>query len=191
MVLFDEVEKAHPDVFNTLLQVLDDGRLTDAQGRTVNFRNTVIIMTSNIGSQYLTADAAAGGEIKPDARERVLAEMRDYFRPEFLNRLDDIVLFKPLTLAEIEHIVDLMLGDVRSRLADRQMQLEVSEGAKHFIAEQGFDPVYGARPLRRFIAREVETRIGRALLAGDARDGAAIRIDYSGGELTVSYENPS
>jgi ATP-dependent Clp protease ATP-binding subunit ClpB len=191
VVLFDEVEKAHPDVFNTLLQVLDDGRLTDAQGRTVNFRNTVIIMTSNIGSQYLTADAAAGGEIKPDARERVLAEMRDYFRPEFLNRLDDIVLFKPLTLAEIEHIVDLMLGDVRSRLADRQIQLEVSEGAKHFIAEQGFDPVYGARPLRRFIAREVETRIGRALLAGDARDGAAIRVDYSGGELTVSYENPS
>ncbi len=191
VVLFDEVEKAHPDVFNTLLQVLDDGRLTDAQGRTVNFRNTVIIMTSNIGSQYLTADAAAGGEIKPDARERVLAEMRDYFRPEFLNRLDDIVLFKPLTLAEIEHIVDLMLGDVRSRLADRQMQLEVSEGAKHFIAEQGFDPVYGARPLRRFIARQVETRIGRALLAGDARDGAVIRVDYSGGELTVSYENPS
>ena len=191
VVLFDEVEKAHPDVFNTLLQVLDDGRLTDAQGRTVNFRNTVIIMTSNIGSQYLTADAAAGGEIKPDARERVLAEMRDYFRPEFLNRLDDIVLFKPLTLAEIEHIVDLMLGDVRSRLADRQMQLEVSEGAKHFIAEQGFDPVYGARPLRRFIAREVETRVGRALLAGDARDGAVIRVDYSGGELTVSYENPS
>jgi ATP-dependent Clp protease ATP-binding subunit ClpB len=191
VVLFDEVEKAHPDVFNTLLQVLDDGRLTDAQGRTVNFRNTVIIMTSNIGSQYLTADAAAGGEIKPDARERVLAEMRDYFRPEFLNRLDDIVLFKPLTLAEIEHIVDLMLGDLRSRLTDRQMQLEVNEGAKHFIAEQGFDPVYGARPLRRFIAREVETRIGRALLAGDARDGAVIRVDYSGGELTVSYENPS
>ena len=191
VVLFDEVEKAHPDVFNTLLQVLDDGRLTDAQGRTVDFRNTVIIMTSNIGSQYLTADAAADGEIKPDARERVLAEMREYFRPEFLNRLDDIVLFKPLTPAEIEHIVDLMLGDVRSRLADRQMQLEVTEDAKHFIAEQGFDPVYGARPLRRFIARQVETRIGRALLAGDARDGAVIRVNYSGGELTVSYENPS
>ena len=191
VVLFDEVEKAHPDVFNTLLQVLDDGRLTDAQGRTVDFRNTVIIMTSNIGSQYLTADAAADGEIKPDARERVLAEMREYFRPEFLNRLDDIVLFKPLSPAEIEHIVDLMLGDVRSRLADRQMQLEVTEDAKHFIAEQGFDPVYGARPLRRFIARQVETRIGRALLAGDARDGAVIRVDYTGGELTVSYQNPS
>jgi ATP-dependent Clp protease ATP-binding subunit ClpB len=191
VVLFDEVEKAHPDVFNTLLQVLDDGRLTDAQGRTVNFRNTVIIMTSNIGSQYLTADAAAEGEIKPDARERVLAEMRGYFRPEFLNRLDDIVLFKPLTPAEIERIVDLMLGDVRSRLAERQMKLEVSEGARHFIAEQGFDPVYGARPLRRFIAREVETRLGRALLAGDVRDGATIRVDYTDGELAVSYDNPS
>jgi ATP-dependent Clp protease ATP-binding subunit ClpB len=191
VVLFDEVEKAHPDVFNTLLQVLDDGRLTDAQGRTVNFRNTVIIMTSNIGSEYLTADATSDGEIKPDARERVLAEMRDYFRPEFLNRLDEIVLFKPLTPAEIERIVDLMLGDVRARLAGRQMQLEVSESARHFIAEQGFDPVYGARPLRRFIARQVETRIGRALLAGDARDGAVIRVGYTDGELTVSYENPS
>jgi ATP-dependent Clp protease ATP-binding subunit ClpB len=191
VVLFDEVEKAHPDVFNTLLQVLDDGRLTDAQGRTVDFRNTVIIMTSNIGSQYLTADATTSGEIKPDTRERVLAEMRGYFRPEFLNRLDEIVLFKPLTLAEIERIVDLMLGDVRSRLADRQMELEVSEGAKHFIAEQGFDPVYGARPLRRFIAREVETPIGRVLLAGDVRDGAVIRVDYPDGELAVSYENPS
>jgi ATP-dependent Clp protease ATP-binding subunit ClpB len=191
VVLFDEVEKAHPDVFNTLLQVLDDGRLTDAQGRTVDFRNTVIIMTSNIGSQYLTADATSDGEIKPDTRERVLAEMRGYFRPEFLNRLDEIVLFKPLTLAEIERIVDLMLGDVRSRLTDRQMELEVSEGAKHFIAEQGFDPVYGARPLRRFIAREVETPIGRVLLGGDVRDGAVIRVDYTGGELAVSYENPS
>jgi ATP-dependent Clp protease ATP-binding subunit ClpB len=191
VVLFDEVEKAHQDVFNTLLQVLDDGRLTDAQGRTVSFRNTVIIMTSNIGSQYLTADAAAEGEIKPDARERVLAEMREYFRPEFLNRLDDIVLFKPLTPAEIEHIVDLMMDDVRSRLAERQMKLEVTEGAKHFIAEQGFDPVYGARPLRRFIAREVETRLGRALLAGDVRDGATIRVAYTDGELTVSYDNPS
>jgi ATP-dependent Clp protease ATP-binding subunit ClpB len=191
VVLFDEVEKAHPDVFNTLLQVLDDGRLTDAQGRTVDFRNTVIIMTSNIGSQYLTADATSDGEIKPDTRERVLAEMRGYFRPEFLNRLDEIVLFKPLTLAEIERIVDLMLGDVRSRLAGRQMELEVSEGAKHFIAEQGFDPVYGARPLRRFIARKVETPIGRVLLGGDVRDGAVIRVDYTGGELAVSYENPS
>ena len=127
VVLFDEVEKAHADVFNTLLQVLDDGRLTDAQGRTVDFRNTVIIMTSNIGSEYLTADATAEGEIKPDARERVLAEMRVHFRPEFLNRLDDIVLFKPLTQPEIERIVDLMLNDMQARLGERQMTLEITE----------------------------------------------------------------
>ena len=190
VVLFDEVEKAHPDVFNTLLQVLDDGRLTDAQGRTVNFRNTVIIMTSNIGSEYLTQDASSDGELKPDVRERVLAEMRSYFRPEFLNRLDDIVLFKPLTPAEIERIVDLMMGDVRSRLAERQMKMEITADALRFVAEQGFDPIYGARPLRRFIAREVETKIGRALLAGEVRDGAVIHIGYAGGELTVSYQNP-
>jgi ATP-dependent Clp protease ATP-binding subunit ClpB len=190
VVLFDEIEKAHPDVFNTLLQVLDDGRLTDAQGRTVDFRNTVIIMTSNIGSQYLIEDATSDGEIKPDARERVLAEMRTYFRPEFLNRLDDIVLFKPLTQPEIERIVDLMLDDVRGRLAERRMTLEVTDEARRYMAQQGFDPVYGARPLRRFISREVETRIGRALLVGDITDGAVIRIGYSGGDLAVSYENP-
>ena len=189
VVLFDEVEKAHPDVFNTLLQVLDDGRLTDAQGRTVDFRNTVIIMTSNIGSEWLTADAVSDGEIKPDARERVMAEMRAHFRPEFLNRLDDIVLFKPLTQPEIERIVDLMLGDLRARLSDRQMTLETSDEARRFIAQQGFDPIYGARPLRRFISREVETRIGRALLAGDVLDGAVIHIGYADGELAVSYEN--
>jgi ATP-dependent Clp protease ATP-binding subunit ClpB len=190
VVLFDEVEKAHPDVFNTLLQVLDDGRLTDGQGRTVDFRNTVIIMTSNIGSEYLIEDATADGEIKPDVRDRVLATMRAQFRPEFLNRLDDIVLFKPLTEAEVERIVELMLADLRSRLAERQMALEVTPDALRYIAEQGFDPVYGARPLRRFIAREVETRIGRALLAGDVRDGAVIRVGYTGGELTISYQNP-
>jgi ATP-dependent Clp protease ATP-binding subunit ClpB len=191
VVLFDEVEKAHPDVFNTLLQVLDDGRLTDGQGRTVDFRNTVIIMTSNIGSEYLLEDATAAGEIKPDARDRVMAAMRAHFRPEFLNRLDDIVLFKPLTEAEIERIVELMFNDLRTRLAERQMTLELSDEARRYIAEQGFDPVYGARPLRRFIAREVETRIGRALLAGDARDGAVIRVGYAETELIVSYENPS
>ena len=191
VVLFDEVEKAHSDVFNTLLQVLDDGRLTDAQGRTVDFRNTVIIMTSNIGSQYLVADATSDGEIKPDARERVMAEMSGYFRPEFLNRLDDIILFKPLTPVEIERIVDLMLDDLRARLGERQMKLEITSDARRFIAQQGYDPVYGARPLRRFIGREVETRIGRALLSGDVLDGAVIRIDYADGELTVRYENPA
>jgi ATP-dependent Clp protease ATP-binding subunit ClpB len=191
VVLFDEIEKAHPDVFNTLLQVLDDGRLTDAQGRTVDFRNTVIIMTSNVGSEYLLEGSTAAGEIKPDARARVMAALREHFRPEFLNRVDEIVLFKPLTQPEIEQIVDLMFNDLRARLADRQMTLEVSEDARRFIAQQGFDPVYGARPLRRFIAREVETRIGRALLSGDVHDGAVIRVTLHEGELAVEYENRS
>jgi ATP-dependent Clp protease ATP-binding subunit ClpB len=191
VVLFDEVEKAHADVFNTLLQVLDDGRLTDAQGRTVDFRNAVIIMTSNIGSEYLVGDATSDGEIKPDAREQVLAEMRLHFRPEFLNRLDDIVLFKPLTEAETERIVDLMLDDLRARLSERQMKLEITDDARRFIARQGYDPVYGARPLRRLISREVETRIGRALLSGDILDGAVIRVGYADGELAVGYENPA
>jgi ATP-dependent Clp protease ATP-binding subunit ClpB len=190
VVLFDEIEKAHPDVFNTLLQVLDDGRLTDAQGRTVNFRNTVIIMTSNIGSQYLLDGVTSDGEIKSDARDLVMAELRSRFRPEFLNRLDDIVLFKPLTQPEIERIVDLMFTGLRQRLAERSLTLELTEQARRLIAQQGFDPVYGARPLRRFIARDVETRIGRALVAGDVRDGALIRVDAAEGELTVSYENP-
>jgi len=191
VVLFDEIEKAHPDVFNTLLQVLDDGRLTDAQGRTVDFRNTVIIMTSNVGSEYLLEGATDAGEIKPDARARVMAALRSHFRPEFLNRVDEIVLFKPLTQPEIERIVDLMFNDLRARLADRQLTLEVSEDARRFIAQQGFDPVYGARPLRRFIAREVETRIGRALLSGDVHDGAVIRVTLLEGELAVEYENRS
>jgi ATP-dependent Clp protease ATP-binding subunit ClpB len=189
VVLFDEIEKAHADVFNTLLQVLDDGRLTDAQGRTVDFRNTVVIMTSNIGSQYLLDGVTGGGEIKPEAREAVMAELRGHFRPEFLNRVDDIILFKPLTLGEIEHIVELMVGDLRTRLAERQMRLELTEDARRFIAGQGFDPVYGARPLRRFIAREVETRIGRALLSGDLDEGGTIRVDAADGQLVVGYAN--
>jgi ATP-dependent Clp protease ATP-binding subunit ClpB len=190
VVLFDEIEKAHPDVFNTLLQVLDDGRLTDAQGRTVDFRNTVVIMTSNIGSDFLL-DGVSGGEIKPDARDLVMGELRRQFRPEFLNRVDEIVLFKPLTQPEIERIVELMFDDLRSRLANRRMTLEVTEDARRFIARQGYDPVYGARPLRRFIAREVETRIGRALLAGDVLDGAVIRVELADGALAVAYQNPA
>jgi ATP-dependent Clp protease ATP-binding subunit ClpB len=189
VVLFDEVEKAHPDVFNTLLQVLDDGRLTDAQGRTVDFRNTVVIMTSNIGSVYLIEGATSDGEIKPDARERVMADMRSVFRPEFLNRLDEIVLFKPLTEPEIERIVELMFNDLRARLAERQIAVEITQDARRYIATQGYDPVYGARPLRRFIAREVETRIGRALLSGAAGPGAIIRVGVADGELAVSFEN--
>jgi ATP-dependent Clp protease ATP-binding subunit ClpB len=190
VVLFDEIEKAHADVFNTLLQVLDDGRLTDSQGRTVDFRNTVIIMTSNIGSQYLLEGITPSGEIKPEAREMVTAELRRHFRPEFLNRVDDVVMFKPLTLAEIEQVVDLMLGDVRRRLAERNVTLEVSEPAMEHIAEQGFDPVYGARPLRRFISHELETRIGRALIGGEVEDGAVIVIDVSEGDLAVEFRNP-
>ncbi|MEV4109361.1 ATP-dependent chaperone ClpB [Nonomuraea sp. NPDC049695] len=190
VVLFDEIEKAHTDVFNTLLQVMDDGRLTDAQGRTVDFRNTVVIMTSNIGSQHLLDGVTADGEIKPQARESVMGELRMHFRPEFLNRVDDIVLFKPLTEAEIERIVDLMFTEIRDRLASRRLTLEVTEDARRLIANQGYDPVYGARPLRRFIAREVETRIGRALLAGDVPDGSTITVGADKGELNVTFYPP-
>jgi ATP-dependent Clp protease ATP-binding subunit ClpB len=190
VVLLDEIEKAHPDVFNTLLQILDDGRLTDAQGRTVDFRNTVIIMTSNIGSVYLLDGVTPEGEIREDARERVMADLRGHFRPEFLNRVDETVLFKPLTIQEIEQIVDLQIADVRRRLADRRLALEITEPARVLIAREGYDPVYGARPLRRFIQREVETRIGRALLSGEILDGATIVIDADGDNLIVSWRNP-
>jgi ATP-dependent Clp protease ATP-binding subunit ClpB len=190
VVLFDEIEKAHADVFNTLLQVLDDGRLTDAQGRTVDFRNTVLIMTSNIGSDILLEGVTPEGEIKPDIRDTVLRAMRTRFRPEFLNRVDDIVLFTPLTQAEIEQVVDLMFGDLRERLRERRMTLQVSPDARAFIAHEGFDPVYGARPLRRYIAREVETPIGRALLSGEIEDGALIEIELEDGRLAVRHQNP-
>jgi ATP-dependent Clp protease ATP-binding subunit ClpB len=188
VVLFDEIEKAHADVFNTLLQVLDDGRLTDAQGRTVDFRNTVIIMTSNIGSQYLLDGVTPEGQLKPDARDLVLAELRVHFRPEFLNRVDDTVLFTPLTPGEIENIVALLLADLRARLADRNIRLEVSEDARRFIAREGYDPVYGARPLRRFIAREVETRVARALLRDGVIDGSLVRVELDGDQLVITHE---
>ena len=191
VVLFDEIEKAHADVFNTLLQVLDDGRITDSQGRQVDFRNTVIIMTSNIGSQHLLDGVTADGEIKPDARERVLAELRGHFRPEFLNRVDDIVLFTPLTLPQIEHIVELQLTDLRNRLSERQIHLDITPEARRLIAEHGFDPVYGARPLRRYIAHEVETKIGRALLRGEIAPGGTISVTVDGGELAVAYAEPA
>ena len=191
VVLFDEIEKAHPDVFNTLLQILDDGRLTDAQGKRVDFRNTVIIMTSNIGSIHLTEGLTGAAEIPDSVRGLVMGELRAHFRPEFLNRVDEIVLFKPLALAEIEQIVDLQIADLRRRLADRRFALELTEPARVLIAGQGYDPVYGARPLKRFIQREVETRIGRALLSGDIQDGAVIALDAVDGELTIRWETPS
>jgi ATP-dependent Clp protease ATP-binding subunit ClpB len=187
VVLFDEIEKAHTDVFNTLLQVLDDGRLTDAQGRTVNFRNTVVIMTSNIGSQYLLDGVTPDGQLKPEARDLVMGELRAHFRPEFLNRVDDTVLFTPLNPVEIEHIVELMIDELRRRLADRNLTLEITDEARHFIALEGYDPVYGARPLRRFIAREVETRVARALLRDAVSDGATVRVELRDGSLTVTY----
>jgi len=188
VVLFDEIEKAHTDVFNTLLQVLDDGRLTDGQGRTVDFRNTVVIMTSNLGSEFLLDGVGPDGEIEAHARERVWDALRHHFRPEFLNRVDDIVLFKPLTLVEIEQVVDRLVADLRERLADRRITLELSEAARAFIAREGFDPVYGARPLRRFIQHHVETRIARALLSDEVTDGSVAMVDVADGELTVGMK---
>ncbi|MFD6294290.1 ATP-dependent chaperone ClpB [Streptomyces sp. NPDC060235] len=188
VVLFDEVEKAHTDVFNTLLQILDDGRITDAQGRTVDFRNTVIIMTSNIGSEHLLDGVTAEGEIKPDARALVMGELRGHFRPEFLNRVDDIVLFKPLGEQQIERIVELQFDELRQRLAERRITVELTDAARQVIAHQGYDPVYGARPLRRYISHEVETLVGRALLRGDVQDGATVRVDAEHGELAVTYQ---
>jgi ATP-dependent Clp protease ATP-binding subunit ClpB len=191
VVLFDEIEKAHPDVFNTLLQLLDDGRLTDAQGRTVDFKNTVVIMTSNIGSHYLMEDAQdQEGEIADSTRDRVTDELRSHFRPEFLNRIDDIILFKPLALSEIERIVELMMEDLNKRLTDRRIELHTTAAARGFIARQGYDPVFGARPLKRFIQHHLETRIARALIAGDIADGDTITVDLENGDLRVRHQAP-
>jgi ATP-dependent Clp protease ATP-binding subunit ClpB len=189
VVLFDEIEKAHSDVFNTLLQVLDDGHITDSHGRRVDFRNTVIIMTSNIGSEHLLEGVTADGEIKPDARALVMAALRGHFRPEFLNRVDDIVLFTPLALTQIERIVDLQFEELRGRLAERRISVELTPEARHLIAARGFDPVYGARPLRRYIQHEVETKIGRALLGGEVFEGVTVRIDAVAGEVVVTFVN--
>jgi ATP-dependent Clp protease ATP-binding subunit ClpB len=177
-------------VFNTLLQLLDDGRLTDSQGHTVNFRNTVVIMTSNVGSLYLLESSGQEGEIPDDVRERVFGDLRGHFRPEFLNRIDEIVLFKPLTLAEIEQIVDLQLADLTRRLADRGITIQTTEAAREHIAREGYDPVYGARPLKRFIQREVETRLARALITGDLPAHATVVLDAEDDELTVTWRAP-
>ena len=189
VVLFDEIEKAHHDVFNVLLQILDDGRLTDNQGRTVDFKNTIIIMTSNIGSPLLIENASDTGEIAEHVRKKVMNEMRAHFRPEFLNRVDDIVLFKPLTLSEIKRIVDLQLNLLRARLADRQIDLELADAAKEYIAREGYDPVYGARPLKRFLQRHVETPLSRKILAGEVRDNSRLTVEFKKGEL-VFESNP-
>ena len=165
--------------------MLDDGRLTDSQGRTVDFRNTVVIMTSNIGSPHLMEGAAGGGEIPQEVQEMVMREMQAHFRPEFINRVDDVVIFKPLSLPEIKRIVALMTEELRGRLSGRRIEIEITEPASEAIARQGFDPVFGARPLKRFIQHELESRIARALLAGDIGEGARIRVDLEDGELTV------
>jgi ATP-dependent Clp protease ATP-binding subunit ClpB len=187
VILFDEIEKAHHDVFNVLLQVLDDGRITDSHGRTVDFKNTVIIMTSNIGSQYLLEGINASGEISEEARKMVMNELRIHFRPEFLNRVDETVLFKPLALAEIERIVELLVDDLRNRLQDRHINLELDEAARRFIASQGYDPVYGARPLKRFLQRNLETLVGRSMISGQVMDGTTIRVGEKDGQLSIEW----
>ena len=184
VVLFDEVEKAHPDVFNVLLQVLDDGRITDSQGRTVDFKNTIIIMTSNIGSQYLLEGIdEATGEITHATNEKVMNELRNSFRPEFLNRLDEIIMFKPLTKDNIGGIVDLIMQELNDRLADRQLQIKLTPAAKQFVIDAGYDPVYGARPLRRYIQKNVETMAAKIILGGDIHEGSVITIDSDGTKL--------
>jgi ATP-dependent Clp protease ATP-binding subunit ClpB len=184
VVLFDEIEKAHVDVFNTLLQILDDGRLTDSQGRVIDFKNTIIIMTSNIGSRFLIENASELlGEIAEDTREKVMAELRAHFRPEFLNRVDEIVLFKPLTLSEITRIVELQVGLLKARLAERHIDLVLSDTAKELLGRRGYDPTYGARPLKRLIQRELETKLSRALLKGEITDHSPVEVSAKKGEL--------
>ena len=190
VILLDEIEKAHNDVFNVLLQVLDDGRITDSHGRTVDFKNTIIIMTSNIGSNFLLDGISKDGALDEGVRDQVMRELRVHFRPEFLNRVDETVLFKPLTTNEISEIVELLVNDLRKRLDDRRLSLNLTDEAKQYIAREGYDPVYGARPLKRFLQRQVETKIGRAIIGGEIFDGARLSIDYQGEELKLQIENP-
>jgi ATP-dependent Clp protease ATP-binding subunit ClpB len=187
VILFDEVEKAHPDVYNVLLQMLDDGRLTDSQGRVVDFRNSVIIMTSNIGSQYIVE---AGGASWDRVEERVRDELRNHFRPEFLNRVDDIIVFRPLSRADLVRIVDLQLVKLEELLAQRNLRLEVTPEARELLAEQGYDPVYGARPLKRVIQRELQNRIALELLEGGFNEGDTIRVIRDGHNLKLVHPSP-
>ena len=186
VVLFDEIEKAHPDVFNVLLQVLDDGRITDSQGRTGDFKNTIIILTSNLGSSVLLDGIGADGEIREDAKQQVHELLRRSFRPEFLNRLDEIVFYKPLTKENITGIIDLLIQALSKRLEDKQLSVELTDAAKQYVIDNGYDPVYGARPLKRFLQRHVETLLGRTIIAGDLSEGTKLVVDYQNGELTVT-----
>ena len=186
VVLFDEIEKAHPDVFNTLLQLLDDGRLTDSQGRTVDFRNCIVIMTSNIGSPHLLDGISPDGSLKEGAREAVMQDLRAHFRPEFLNRVDETVLFLPLRREQVGRIVDLQMQRLRGRLSDRKIALELTDAARNFIAGEAYDPVYGARPLKRYVQHYVETPLARELVGGQIRDGQTVTLDVRDDALTFS-----
>ena len=188
VVLFDEVEKAHPDVFNILLQVLDDGRITDSQGRTVDFKNTIIILTSNLGSQYLLEGIGPDGSITQEAKEQVNALLKKSFRPEFLNRLDEIVFYKPLTRENLTGIIDLQLAALNRRLEEQQLRCQVTPEAKRFIMDAAYDPLYGARPLRRYVQHTVETLIAKKILMGDVPAGSIMRVDVKNGDLAVTVE---
>ena len=188
VVLFDEIEKAHPDVFNVLLQVLDDGRITDSMGKTVDFKNTIIILTSNIGSQYLLDGIDENGDIKPEAKAEVMNDLRAHFRPEFLNRLDETILFKPLTKNNIGSIIDLLVADINKRLADKELVVALSDSAKQFIVDNGYDPVYGARPLKRYLQKNVETLAARLILSDGVHTGDTIKVDVVDGKLNASAE---
>lgn len=188
VILFDEIEKAHPDVFNVLLQALDDGRITDSQGRTVDFKNTIIILTSNIGSRYLLEGIEETGEISERCEAMVMSDLRNSFRPEFLNRLDEIILFKPLTKDNITNIMDLMLAELNGRLSDREIKVALTNAAKDYIVDRAYDPAYGARPLKRFLQKNVETLSARLILSDQVRSEDTIIIDEVGGELTARVE---
>ena len=185
VVLFDEIEKAHPDVFNVLLQVLDDGRITDSQGRTVDFKNTIIILTSNLGSSALLEGIDENGEIREEAKAQVNDLLRHSFRPEFLNRLDEIVFYKPLTKKNITGIIDLLIEALGKRLEDKQLSVKLTDAAKQYVIDNGYDPVYGARPLKRFLQRNVETLLGREIIAGDLSAGTTLQVDVQDGRLVV------
>ena len=185
VILFDEIEKAHPDVFNILLQLLDDGRLTDNQGRTVDFKNTVVIMTSNIGSAELTENISSDGTIPQEVKDRVEGQLKNYFRPEFLNRIDDIVVFSPLTEEQVIRITELSMKALEARLADRNITLELTDDAKRFIASEAYDPNYGARPVKRYIQRNIETKLAEMIIKGDVADGD--RVEISSGEDGLKF----
>jgi len=191
VILFDEIEKAHPDVFNALLQLLDDGRLTDNQGRTVDFKNTVIIMTSNIGSTQLMEGMTRDGKIPEGVRREVLALLRTVFRPEFLNRVDDVVIFSPLSVEQVEKIVDIQLRDLRKRLEEHMVKLELAPEAVHQIAVTSYDPVFGARPVKRFIQKHVETELGKKMIQGSVPDGSTVRLLARGGHLEFEILPPA